>query len=219
MRFTRAFGIALVVMSAMVSIGASPASAVTELEKVVLCKVNEDPCSEANTFPSGTVLDASLVGTGVLLSSLGNIECTGMQAQGKLTSSLAHGEITALSFSGCTFGGASCTLTPEHLNYLVTGTLNSTHTGYEIVISEKPGNGLLQIHITCGSLINCTLGTSSLLGEVSIDEINHDAVGTALQEMTRVGGICPSTDVVHAKVLARCLQAGALVACFPKMEA
>jgi hypothetical protein len=219
---------ALAVVALMAFIGATSASAVTSLEEVVLCKVsNEDPCAAANRFGSGTVLHGELVsGTQALL--LGNdfvgpvvVHCTASTTLGTTTSSLAHGEITALGFTGCTNlrDGKTCTTTTEHLNYLVKGELKSGDSGCEVLITEKAGNGRPEVRLKCESLgINCQYGAATVLFEALGASGSADTVLDVLQELEGLG-FCFTESIWHAEYLVRCLNASSQnVGCWLRME-
>jgi hypothetical protein len=221
MRATKVFSFVAVAAIMSACIGVTSAMA-TELENVVLCKNRvEDPCS--NAFPSGTVLHAELAsGTkSVFLTNLGNVECASSTLLATTISPLAHGEVTALAFGGCELGKNACTVTATntHLNYLLKGELNTAHTSYEFLVTEK-ANGKPQILTQCGILIKCNFASSSILDE-ALGEVNDtvlDVLQTLDRERDGTGSLCPSTVVWHAKYLLRCLTGESLVACWPKME-
>jgi len=216
-RLIKTFGLAAIAATTVMAfVGVSSALAITELEEVVNCKVKTDPCPVGSDWGAGTVIDGHAENT-VLLTSLGNISCKLSTQEGEQTELLAHGAILALSFTDCLLGSTTCTFTAEHLGYLVLVLLNpAMDGGYHAVLSSG-GSGNPQVHVVCGSLINCSFGASEVL--FSIEEMEHDTLWIVLQSLARTGGICPSISVWHAVYLVRCLNpTGTFVDCFPKME-
>jgi len=211
------FGLALVAAAAVMAfVGATSASAITELEEVVNCKVKTDPCPAGSTWGANTILDGEATDP-VLLSSLGTILCASSATGGTQTTALAHGTIESLSFTTCTLGKTSCTVSPEHLNYLVLVLLDTAMDGgYHAVVSSG-GGGNPQAHVVCGSLVDCTFGAAEVL--FSVELMEHDTLWIVNQALSRTGGICPSTSTWQATYLVRCLNpANTFVDCFPKMH-
>jgi len=198
------------------SFAASPASAITELEEVVSCKIKTDRCPENQHWGPNTIVDGE-ASNSELLSSLGTIKCASWVASGTQTELLVHGSIESVSFSKCALGKSECTVTPEHLNYLVLVLLNTDMAGgYHAVVSSG-GSGNPQAHVVCGGLVNCTFGAAEIL--FSITSLEHDTSWTVNQSLSRTGGICPSTSTWQAAYLVRCLEpANTFVDCFPKMQ-
>lgn len=227
MRLIKMFGLAAIAVGAfMAFLGATSASAVTSLEEVVLCKNNESPCLATNRFASGTVLHAELVaGTEAVLHSwAGDVLCSTSTTLGATNSTLAQGEITALSFGGCVLDPEKqkCTVTPEHLNYVVKGELKSTDSGYEILVTERSPNGRPQAHVECpGTVVNCHYGASNVLFEELT--VAGDTVLDVSQNLTALSGVDPlacftTSPAWEAKYLTRCLSGTSLVACYLRME-
>jgi hypothetical protein len=215
----RRLGLMCVVATAAALIAAGPAMAVTGLEEVVLCKNHNEFCS--NTFASGTVFHGELVSGAdftLLAAPFGTVLCASASLLGTTTSGLFHGEITSLSFEDCELveRSGTCTVTTEHLNYLIKGELTSSHTAYEVLITEKSGNGWPQIHVVCGIWMNCKFGSSTILYEALLEP--NDMVWDLLQETGQEGGFCPSTSTWHVKYLVRCLEGTSLVGCWSKMH-
>ena len=221
MRLVKIFGLAATAaVAVMAFVGASSAMAVTELEEVVLCNQNTSPCPAGHDFASGTVLHGELkTGTKALLLSSIPIECLSSTTLGTTTSLLAHGEITALTFSNCKTGtGVSCTVTTEHLNYLVKGELNAAHNGYEVLVTALGANGQPQAHVLCGTVVDCKYGESNVL--LTAEPETGDTVLSVLQELAGVGPLCGiiAHPIWHAKYLTRCLEGTNLVGCWLEME-
>lgn len=227
MRLIKMFGLAAIAVAAVMAfVGVTSASAVTALEEVVLCKVNTSPCPAGNDFPSGTVVHGELkAGTSAVLDAgvFGKIICTGSTTLGTTTSLLVHGEITALAFTGCTFNNKSCSkVEPLHLNYLIKGELKPTDTGYEVLVTEKAGNGIPEVHVECPG-VKCSFTSATTLLE-QIAEAG-DAVLKVEQKVTfltpGLGDTCPALTepTWNAEYLTRCLESPTvLVGCWIVME-
>jgi hypothetical protein len=213
---------AIAVAAVMAFVGATSASAVTELEEVVLCKTSEDPCPAGNRLGSGTEL-VGLSTNALLLGSITDVSCTHSETSGKTTSSLAHGEIEALSFSGCTEGGGhECTTETLRLNYLVKGELKSTDTGYEALVTAG-GSGLRpEVKLVCPSIgIECKYGADNVEFEI----LNNGGGGATPMHMTwdvlkvlSGLGFCFTSATWHAEYLVKCYVGGVQVSCLAAME-
>lgn len=228
MRLIKMFGLALIAAAAVTAfVGATSASAVTSLEEVVVCKTDHmasGTCPSA--FGANTKLDAQLVaGTEAQLSTnLGTVKCNESTTSGETTTALAHGKITAVTFNNnggpCKLGETNCTVTNEHLPYLVLVLLTTNHTEYHAVVSEEGTNGKPRANVNCGSALNCNFGSAEVLFTVLLE--THDTVWDVNQSLDREGGsgfFCPATSTWNAKYLARCLEpAGTFVDCWPSME-
>lgn len=220
MRLIKTFGLAVIAVAAVMAfVGVSSAMA-TELEEVVICKKNIDPCLEggvSQAFPANTKIDAELVaGTKAKLStSLGTIQCTEATASGETTTTLAHGSLTAATFGTCTLGTTSCTVTVEHLPLLLKGELNAAHNGYEALLTSG-GGGQPQAHVSCLGIINCEYGAPTIL--FTAESNAADTVLSVSQELNGIG-TCGTNPVWTAQYLTRCLEpAGTFVSCWLKME-
>jgi hypothetical protein len=216
---------ALSALSAMAFVGVTSAMAETEAEqkKVVVCSVLENPCQTAHHLGTGTILHGQLAaGTTAQLLGPTNVTCTASTTLGVINELLAHGEITALGFSGCTEEeGKACTTTTEHLNYLVRGELKSGGGGYELLVTEKAGAGRPEVKVKCGSFLECSYGAATVLLEQLHDTVNNDAVLDVLQLLTGLG-LCgfAGTGTWHAQYLTRCLNpVNTTVPCWLAMEA
>lgn len=228
MRLIKMFALAAIAVGAFTAfLGATSAMAVTELEEVVLCKVKEDPCAAGNRMASGTIIHSELVtGTTAKLEagSLGKVLCTASTVKGTTTSALAHGTIESLTFTSCVrdklLGGTeACTVTsvPNPANYLGLVKLNSTMNGYEFEVSNN-GNGNPSAHVTCGAIINCTFGKTSVTLSASLGASDTVFNANAI-ELERSGGACPEESKWTASYLTRCLEpVGTFKACWPAME-
>jgi RHS repeat-associated protein len=138
---------------ALASVGASSAEATT------LCSLNGSPCPGVE-YPSGTKVEGSLkAGTkSTFATSLGTVECTSSTVTGKTTSaggegSAVEGTISALSFSGCTLGGTSCTVTAVNLEYSTSTTATEKGNG-TLAVKDAVGVGVTAV---CSGLVNCTV--------------------------------------------------------------
>jgi hypothetical protein len=229
MRLIKMLGLSAVAAAAVMAfVGASSASA-TSLEEVVACKLDVTTCPAGEFYGSGTKVDGELVaGTHTtLLTPLGNVLCNESETEGELTSALAHGSITAVSFSNnggkCPLKGTSaeCEVTIEHLPYLVKVSLMSNHTGYEAVVSSG-GGGAPKALVDCGAIsLKCLFWATTLLFTVLL-ATNH-TVWDIEQELERTGGsgyLCPPRPAIwDAEYLVRCLSpTGTYVNCWPAME-
>jgi len=102
MRYLKAMMLAAIAAAAFMIVGAGTASAET-----TLCKVTESPCSEANMYPIGTEIDASLEkGTKAVLDPSGffsePIECEESTVKGQTeTTTTPEGKISSLTFAKC----------------------------------------------------------------------------------------------------------------------
>jgi len=212
------FALAAIAVGAfMAFVAATSAMAVTELEEVVLCKENVDPCPLVPTskhFLSGTVLHG--VSKDPILLGVKNILCKESTVLGETTELLAHGKITALGWVDCTSGGTeSCTVTSENLPYLILGKLNSTHNGYETVAEKFSGGGNPQAKVSCPN-VSCKYGAATVLMTASV--VGGATVLTA--NATLAGqGICFFTSGTwQAAYTVKCLEGGAEVNCYLVME-
>jgi hypothetical protein len=220
------FGLAAVAAAVVMAfVGVTSASAVTELEKVVVCLAKEDPCLAANHAPIGTVIHSELkAGTEAKLeTSIGTVKCNESKVLGKTTELLAHGKIEAVSFNNnggaCKLGATNCPVTIMNLNYLVLVLLATDHIKYHAVVGGGT-EGEPKANVNCGAGLNCNYHSASVLFEVLLE--THDTVWDVHQELEREGGsgfFCPAGSTWNAEYLTRCLNAGgAFVDCWPKME-
>ena len=218
MRLIKMFGLAAIAVGAfMAFLGATSASAITSLEKVVLCKVLQDPCLAANVVPSGTGLHTSSTDP-ILLGPSFNVLCASSQGSGSTTTALAHGELTSLTWTTCkrTDNGSACTVTSEHLPFLIQGELKSDHVGYEVLVKET-NKGRPQAKVSCSGL-TCAYGASHVIFEAL--DVSGVTVLDVLQNLTGEGfcGLL-GEGVWHAKYTTTCLlPAGTAVNCYLAME-
>jgi len=218
MRLIKMFGLAAMAAAiVMALVGVTSASAVTQLEEVVLCKTSgAGACPVAERFGSGTVIHGVSTSAPVLLGAF-NILCAESKTLGTTTSALAHGEITALSFTTCHREGSAhtCTATAERLNYLIKGELNSTDTGYLALVTAKAGQERPEVLVKCPEDgIECKYGETTVTFEA---EGTTDQVLKVLQSLTGLG-FCFTSATWHAKYLTLCLEGTSEVACFLRME-
>ncbi len=208
MRLVKMLGLAAIAaVVATAFLGAGSASAVT------LCKSSLPlgECPAAERYPNGTAITSSLVaGTkAVLLSSLGNVECTESGVTGKITSSTEESllaSIESVTFKTCTLGSTKCTVTTENLPY-------TAHLLLAIEKVKEPAdlggeewqqhyhfvvlNG--KAHVECGAFIDCKFGAPEILFHVR--DLAEDGDLLVLQELSREGGLCPKTSTWHAQYL------------------
>jgi hypothetical protein len=200
-RLIKMFGLAAIVVGAfMAFLGASSASA-TSLEEVVLCKALEDPCVNGH-WGTGTILHG-LATNPILLSSVAeDIECLTSHILGEITSLLAHGKITALSWLHCLQNGETCTVSNNNLPFLVKGELKSTHSGYETLVTAVAGGGRPSSLVECPG-IDCNYGANTILAEVL--DVSGVTVLDILQTLSGEGFCFFTSGVWHAKYEVKCL--------------
>lgn len=222
MRSVKALGLVTVIaMLAAASVGVGMAAAVTELEKVVVCKLDVSTCPSTEDFASGIEIFGELVPntSAVLLTSVLQVLCEESAALGHTTALLAHGSVEAVLFEQChqeNTIGCTVKVTESHLPFLASALLNTAHNGYHVVVSSG-GHGQPEAHVSC-PLLNCTFGASEILFEVLLEA--HHTTWDVLQSLSREGGLCPSTSTWHAKYLVHCLTVGGGTEedCWPAME-
>ena len=160
MRLIKMLGLAAVAMAAfMATVGVGSAMAGAN-DKVVWCFKRVHNCPANEDYPSGTEIFAGATKT-EFLTNLVNATCTKSELAMTNTGLLVHGNVTALTFENCSTELAKCTIKAENLEYLSNGRLNAG-LGYEISITEKTPNGVPQITIECGMIINCTYTTKEV---------------------------------------------------------
>jgi hypothetical protein len=208
------FGLAAIAVGAfMAFLGASSASA-TSLEEVVVCKALENPCNNGH-WGSGTKLDA-LATNPVLLSSVAeDIECLVSHLQGELTSLLAHGKITSITWLHCLQNGEACTVTNNNTPFLVKGELQSNHTGYETLVTAVAGGSRPSALVECPG-IDCSYGANTILAEVL--DVSGVTFFDILANLSGEGFCFFTTGVWHAKYEVKCLDGTTEVNCYLEME-
>jgi hypothetical protein len=219
-RLIKMFGLAAIAVGAfMAFLGATSASATT-LENVVLCRIsNEDPCAAGNRLGSGTVLHATSVTEPLLLAAF-DVKCLSSKILGATNSTLAHGEITALSFTHCyrVSTGKLCTATAERLNYLIKGELQPGDSGYETLVTAGSSGLRPEVFLDCPEdSIECKYGVDSLLSEALGGSGSADTVLDVLQTLSGLG-ICFVSATWHAEYLVKCLEGTSEVSCWLRME-
>jgi hypothetical protein len=226
MRLIRLFGLAALAAGILMAfVGVTSASAVTELEKVVVCGVATDPCPANSDLLTGLILHGELkAGTEAKLeTAIGTVKCNESKVLGETTELLAHGKITAASFNtnggACKLGLTNCPVEVKNLPYLVLVLLADDHVKYHAVV----GGGTLgepKANVNCGGALNCNYHAALILFEVLLE--THDTVWDVHQELEREGGVglfCPAGSTWNAEYLTRCLDGSAnFIDCFPKME-
>jgi hypothetical protein len=178
---------ALAVVAVTALIGASSAMAST-----ALCKVNEDPCAGANlTTEVHYTAEKILIHTSAMDYECSALLSAAVPKLGEKTQTL---EAKSLVYSSCNQG---CIRT---VNKLGTFTVERTE-------SEKAkitGSGF-EIHVECGSFINCSYAfnelTGTLLGAGLTGDNGHITYNEATLE--RIGGlVCPAVATLSALFIA-----------------
>jgi hypothetical protein len=195
MKYVKMLGLAAVAAMALTAlVGAGTASAGT-----VACTSNTSPCATEYT---GAIESSLKTGTAaVLTNSLDKVTCTESSMNGKITvatnaSGNSTGEITAVTFSGCTDqNGASCTATAGNLAWHAEATateISGKPNGNGKMTVKSGGSGNPQATVVCGSgnFLNCTFGVES----ATVDVIggSQATIKTTELTMTKISGfLCP----------------------------
>jgi hypothetical protein len=193
MKHLKILGLALVAALAVMALaGAASASA-----KSILCSTNTNPCT-GTKYGTGTKLTSNLKSGTVatLTTSIGNVVCKKSTVSGVTTNGEGTGEITGLTFTECSLGSTSCTVSAVNLKYSATAI---TGTGGNGTLTVTPGSGIGNpgASVVCGSFINCTFSSSDIsLGVTGGNPAIISANGVVLN---RSGGICPSTSTWDAE--------------------
>jgi hypothetical protein len=170
--------------------------AATSASAAVLCKSNTNPCTEI--YPAGTKISASLSSKSdvQLTTSIGTVTCIGSTISGELTAgNPAHGKITSVTFSGCSLGSTNCVAEGEGTPYTAT-VWTGSQLGNGDLIAEPYLFDKLHLGVACGSLINCTFGTSSI-SMVIVGGMPARLVVS--QSYAREGGLCPAAVTWEAE--------------------
>jgi hypothetical protein len=177
----------LAAIVSMALIGVSPAMA----ENTALCNTDEEPCAAGDqTTEVHFVAEDILIRTSTM-----DYECDALL----LATVLKLGspqtlDATSLVYSGCNQG---CTRTVTKL-----GTFTVLRTKAESAVIA--GNGF-EVHVVCGSLINCTYSFNELTGSVSGSLLTGDNGHVTFAEATlgKVGGfLCPKEAKLNALFVA-----------------
>jgi hypothetical protein len=191
MKHLKMLGLAVVAAAALTAvIGAGTASA-TEL-----CSTATTTCS-GTKYGVGTEIHAVLESgtTATLTTSITTVTCTESTVQGHVTNAggagAVKGQLTALTFGGCTrTGGEECTVEATNLGTVeVTGGSASKTGTFSFKVTSKTG-----ANVVCGSFINCTFSTSSATLEGKNRESGTPTIKANNISLAREGGICPSTS-------------------------
>jgi len=204
MKHLKMMGLAVLAVLALTAVaGAGTASA-----SATVCSTNTSPCTGI-LYGAGTKITAQLAAGSVatLTTSIGNVVCKKSTVAGVLTGHKAaegekptipsgHGEITGLTFTECVltpfFGNpTNCTVTAINLNYTVTAVATGGGNG-DLTITAKGSQGPPGATVVCGSLINCSFTSSHLVLDVTGG--NPALVHAKEEELSRTGGLCPSTS-------------------------
>jgi hypothetical protein len=220
------FALAAIAVGAfMAYVGATSAMAVTELEKVVLCSADQNPCQAGNVLGAGSKIHADLVAgkTFEFLSSLGNIHCTTSSSESTVEAgqSLAKGLLDKLGtkklLENCTRNGAACTMTEINLPYKWQALLVAGDTNYHVVVTSD-GNGNPGFTMVCGAFINCTFQAVEELFSYTLGTSDNVLSANISLPLTS-GGLCPSTSTWQVNYLTSCLTSGgASTSCWLAME-
>lgn len=207
----------LIIALAVVGADSEMAEA-TPLEEVVWCQERVVNCPVGKRLPEAIFHAKTGNGETEFLTNAGTVSCETSKILLENKSSLVHGEVTALTFSGCTLGKTACTLTAENLNYLFKGMLTTNDLEYEIILSEKNPNGMPQISAKCGSLISCVFGAKEI-SIAALLPIQREEL-SVLDELPPVKGLfCGNNTEWHGRYAGECESEGAeLQKCWVKME-
>jgi hypothetical protein len=181
MKYLKILGLAVVAAMAMMAfIGAGTASATGG----VVCSTATNPCT--SQWPTGTTLDASLVGSAKLTAEGVTLDtCTGGTVHGPLdqgsATTMARWTVSTLDWSNCTV----TTTTTEGGTLDVTGLAGGSGTVYATGFKVTTNTSFF------GSCV-WTAGTKKHMGTLT------EGVGTAVKlkinvSVERVSGVCPST--------------------------
>ncbi|MGE5283280.1 MAG: hypothetical protein ACM3N0_13355 [Chloroflexota bacterium] len=183
MKLARLIGLVCVAaIAALALIGTSSAMAST-----ALCSADEDPCATENQLTQ-VHFDATNI---VIHTSLMDYECDA-RLLGEV-GELAESQVitaTELSYFNCNQG---CTRTVESL-----GKFSLEQTAEEKAIITGSG---FQVHVQCGTTINCTYAfnelTGTVLGALLTGDTGHITYSEATLE--KVGGLlCPKEATLNA---------------------
>jgi len=222
----KTLGLAAIVVTAFtatVEIGS--AMAATQLEKVVWCKERApavpQTCPNGADFPAGTEILA-FGGNMEFLTNMGTITCASSELHMTNTGLLVHGNVTALAFGECkAFEIEKCSVTAEHLEYLFKGELltDAADSKYEIRFSEKPSNGIPQLTIECGMLIDCTYVSKTVSIEARL-AFTPERLSVSHTFVFSEGNFCTKTMTWDGMYNAECLEEakGKFQKCWVKME-
>jgi hypothetical protein len=222
-RSIKLFGLATLAIGALMAfMGATSAMAVTELEKVVFCKVNTSPCPNGKDFGAPTPFVAGIKSgtTPTILTNAGNIKCVKSSEIEGITEELRLlGDLTFFAWAGCSRNGEPCTVTAEHLQYRLRGELFDTDTGYRFLAFEDT-KGPPQLRLQCEMGLNCAISVKTLEME-QVAELS-DAVLRVEEEFVPGGFLCVgllgASTVVHAEYLLRCFEGALVKNCWMTME-
>jgi hypothetical protein len=201
----------------MAFLGASSASA-TSLEEVYLCKALENPCANSH-HGLGTVLHGVSIGATKLLGPI-TLLCEASHLLGELTSLLAHGKITAVSWLNChEEGGAGepCTVAQQHLPLLVKAELQANHTNYEALVTSG-GSGRPAFRLLCPEAGECSFGSNTILFTVTHAGTGSSVILSVLQALSGEGFCFFFSGTFHAEYELKCLSGSSEVGCWPEME-
>jgi len=185
-------GLAVVaVFALMATVGAASASA-----GATLCSTNTSPCT-GTQYGSGTKVTGQLAAgfDATLTTSIGNVTCLKSTVGGVLNNVEGHGEITSLTFTECKLGTTSCTVSAVNLPYTATAISTAATLGQgngDLTISAKAGGGTPGASVVCGSFINCTFSNGDII--LKVIGGNPAILHAESVELSRSGGICPSTS-------------------------
>lgn len=175
-------------------IGASSASATT----TVICKENVLVCPESKQI---VLAGMQLLATNTkLVSSLGTVKCefASLKAEILHLASPLQLHLKELSYTNCKLGVAKCKVETTHFGL---PHLLKTGTNLGEFLDEASGGFLTQVHIECGSSLDCEYKWESLVGHAVGSQEGGVAgsieyLGKALK---MAGGIlCPSTAELDA---------------------
>lgn len=174
--------------------GAAPAGATG------LCKANESPCSETNTWGLGAPLEAELASKTELKiasSLLGTFTCGSSTMAGELTDAggsakAVKAAIESWSLSSCQLGATPCTATAVNLPY--NASISGSGGNGTMTLEDPVGVGA---NFKCGGSLNCTFTTTSLANTLTGgNPATLSAAAAALG-----GGACGTAKMTYSWVI------------------
>jgi hypothetical protein len=156
-----------------------------EAPAIALCAAGTSPCSEGAAYPLGTELKGALSeGLAGFTSDKepGTLYCSSSTITGKITAAGTPmaGQISALSFSGCSL---ACTVSALHLPYKAE--IETSGSGDGVLTLRNGGSGTPQIRNTCFGK-SCTFGSGSI--SLDIGGGNPATVRAINEPLTREEG-------------------------------
>ena len=164
-----------------------------EAPPISLCAAGVSPCPEGAAYPLGTELKGALSEGPAGFTSdkeSGTLYCSNSTVAAKITAAGVPmtGQVTALSFSGCSL---ACTVSALHLPYK--SEIETSSSGDGVLTLRNGGSGTPQIRNTCFGK-SCTFGSGSI--SLDIDGGTPATIHATNESLTREEGeqaICGNT--------------------------